>query len=200
MGDWREEVIWRTADNLNLRIYTTTVVATNRFYTLMHDPQYRCAIAWQNTGYNQPPHPGFYLGPDMYPPPLAPVSAAQLAWRGGNGGNAWNAAGNWFVNGVWTNNIVTNFASGNSVLFDLRASNNTTITLFGTLDVRGHHRPSPERLDLRRQRRYCGRREALQGRPRSAHDSQHEHVHRRHVRQRWAVDRQRRAHGQPGGR
>ncbi|MFM2296111.1 MAG: hypothetical protein RLZZ350_2524, partial [Verrucomicrobiota bacterium] len=37
LGDWREEVIWRTSDNLNLRIYTTTTLATNRFYTLMHD-------------------------------------------------------------------------------------------------------------------------------------------------------------------
>jgi hypothetical protein len=31
----------------------------------MHDPQYRVAIAWQNSGYNQPPHTGFYLGTDM---------------------------------------------------------------------------------------------------------------------------------------
>jgi hypothetical protein len=28
----------------------------------MHDTQYRAAIAWQNSGYNQPPHPGFYFG------------------------------------------------------------------------------------------------------------------------------------------
>jgi rhamnogalacturonan endolyase len=28
----------------------------------MHDAQYRVAIAWQNSGYNQPPHPSFYLG------------------------------------------------------------------------------------------------------------------------------------------
>ncbi|MEY4387238.1 MAG: hypothetical protein RLY20_2521, partial [Verrucomicrobiota bacterium] len=61
-GDWREEIIWRTTNNNALRIYTTTILATNRLYTLMHDPQYRCAIAWQNTGYNQPPHPGFFLG------------------------------------------------------------------------------------------------------------------------------------------
>ena len=70
-GDWREEIIWRTSDNLNLRIYTTTTPATNRLYTLMHDPQYRCAIAWQNTGYNQPPHPGYFIGQDMLPSPLA---------------------------------------------------------------------------------------------------------------------------------
>ena len=28
----------------------------------MQDPQYRLAVAWQNVGYNQPPHPGFFLG------------------------------------------------------------------------------------------------------------------------------------------
>jgi rhamnogalacturonan endolyase len=69
LGDWREEVIWRTADNSQLRIYTTTIPATNRIYTLMHDPQYRLSIAWQNVGYNQPPHPGFYLGDGMAEPP-----------------------------------------------------------------------------------------------------------------------------------
>jgi rhamnogalacturonan endolyase len=69
LGDWREEVILRTSDNSALRIFTTTITATNRIYTLMHDPQYRVAIAWQNAAYNQPPHPGFYLGGDMAAPP-----------------------------------------------------------------------------------------------------------------------------------
>ena len=69
LGDWREEVIWRTSDNTALHIYTTTIPATNRIYTLMHDRQYRLAIAWQNTAYNQPPHPSFYLGDGMSAPP-----------------------------------------------------------------------------------------------------------------------------------
>ena len=68
-GDWREEVIWRTADNTALRIYTTTIPAATRMQTLMHDRTYRLAIAWQNVGYNQPPHPGFYLGDGMKLPP-----------------------------------------------------------------------------------------------------------------------------------
>jgi len=67
-GDWREEVIFRTADNQNLRIYTTTIPTRHRIYTLMHDPQYRLAIATQNAGYNQPPHTGFFLGTDMKKP------------------------------------------------------------------------------------------------------------------------------------
>ena len=75
LGDWREEVIWRAEDNESLRIYTTTIPAANRLYTLMHDPQYRTAIAWQNVGYNQPPHPGFFLGDGMKPPPHPRISA-----------------------------------------------------------------------------------------------------------------------------
>jgi rhamnogalacturonan endolyase len=35
----------------------------------MHDPQYRVSIAWQNVGYNQPPHVSFYMGEDMKKPP-----------------------------------------------------------------------------------------------------------------------------------
>lgn len=69
LGDWREEVIWRTADNQALLLYTTTDPTPHRIYTLMHDPQYRLAIAWQNVAYNQPPHPSFFLGEGMAPPP-----------------------------------------------------------------------------------------------------------------------------------
>ena len=64
-GDWREEVIWRTPDNSELRIYTTVIPTDYRFPSLMCDPQYRLSIAWQNVAYNQPPHPGFYLGAGM---------------------------------------------------------------------------------------------------------------------------------------
>ena len=62
LGDWREEVIWRTTDNKELRIYTTVIPTSHRFNTLMHDPQYRLSVAWQNVAYNQPPHTSFYLG------------------------------------------------------------------------------------------------------------------------------------------
>jgi rhamnogalacturonan endolyase len=67
-GDWREEVIWRTADSRELRIYTTAIPTVHRLRTLMHDSQYRLSIAWQNVGYNQPPHPGFHLGAGMKTP------------------------------------------------------------------------------------------------------------------------------------
>ncbi|AEI40560.1 cadherin-like beta sandwich domain-containing protein [Paenibacillus mucilaginosus] len=67
-GDWREEVMVRSVDSTELRIYSTTDVTKHRLVTLMHDPTYRLAVAWQNTGYNQPPHPGFYLGTEMERP------------------------------------------------------------------------------------------------------------------------------------
>ncbi|MEU7845596.1 cellulose binding domain-containing protein [Micromonospora sp. NPDC049114] len=69
LGDWREEVIWRTTDSRALRIYSTPTPTSTRIHTLMHDPQYRVAIAWQNTAYNQPPHPGFFIGDQMASPP-----------------------------------------------------------------------------------------------------------------------------------
>ncbi|MDF7814795.1 rhamnogalacturonan lyase [Hymenobacter sp. YC55] len=64
-GDWREEVIWRDINNKDLLIFTTTIPTTHRLTTLMHDPQYRLSVAWQNVAYNQPPHTSFYLGSDM---------------------------------------------------------------------------------------------------------------------------------------
>ncbi|SDM43762.1 rhamnogalacturonan lyase [Bacillus sp. OK048] len=73
LGDWREEVIWRTDDSTALRIYTTTDITDHRIYTLMHDPNYRLAIAWQNVAYNQPPHPGFFLGHNMEKPPTPKI-------------------------------------------------------------------------------------------------------------------------------
>ncbi|WP_077619771.1 FIMAH domain-containing protein [Bacillus sinesaloumensis] len=65
LGDWREEIIYRTPDSSELRIFSTTIPTDYRLYTLMHDSVYRMAIAWQNTTYNQPPHIGFYLGEDI---------------------------------------------------------------------------------------------------------------------------------------
>lgn len=59
LGDWREEVIWPSEDQTELRIYSTTIPAVDRRATWMNDRQYRLAIAWQNVAYNQPPHPSF---------------------------------------------------------------------------------------------------------------------------------------------
>jgi rhamnogalacturonan endolyase len=68
-GDWREEIIGRTKDNQELRIFSTTIPTNKKFYTFMQDPQYRLSIAWQNTAYNQPPHTSFFMGTGMKQPP-----------------------------------------------------------------------------------------------------------------------------------
>jgi fibronectin type 3 domain-containing protein len=67
-GDWREEIAWRSADSSELRIYSTPYETDRRIHTLMHDPVYRLGVAWQNTAYNQPPHPSFFIGAGMTPP------------------------------------------------------------------------------------------------------------------------------------
>jgi rhamnogalacturonan endolyase len=79
LGDWREEVIWRTRDNNELRIYTTTIPSQHRLYALMHDPQYRLSVAWQNVGYNQPTQPGFYLGEGMAKAPRPNITTTQIS-------------------------------------------------------------------------------------------------------------------------
>jgi rhamnogalacturonan endolyase len=68
-GDWREEAVWPTSDDHALRIYATPDPTSLRITTLMHDTQYREAVAWQNTAYNQPPHPSFFIGDGMATPP-----------------------------------------------------------------------------------------------------------------------------------
>lgn len=69
LGDWREEMVFRRTDNTALILFTTTIPTEHRIYTLMHNPQYRTAIAWQNSAYNQPPYPDYYLGTGMVTPP-----------------------------------------------------------------------------------------------------------------------------------
>jgi hypothetical protein len=64
-GDWREELLVRTADSSAIRIYLSTEVTGHKLYTLMHDPQYRVEVARQQTTYNQPAYPSFYLASDV---------------------------------------------------------------------------------------------------------------------------------------
>lgn len=65
IGDWREELLFRTPDNEHLRLYVSTVPTVYRFHTFLHDPIYRISVATQNVGYNQATQPGFYFGPDL---------------------------------------------------------------------------------------------------------------------------------------
>ncbi len=66
IGDWREE-FWYIHDNKELRIYTTTIPAENRFPTFMHDPDYRISVAGETMGYMQTTQPSFYFGVGMEP-------------------------------------------------------------------------------------------------------------------------------------
>ncbi|MDR7277376.1 rhamnogalacturonan lyase [Catenuloplanes atrovinosus] len=63
-GDWREELLLRTADSSAIRVHLSTEITAHKLYTLMHDPQYRVEVARQQTTYNQPSHPSFYLASD----------------------------------------------------------------------------------------------------------------------------------------
>jgi rhamnogalacturonan endolyase len=53
LGDWREEIITSVAGEL--RIYTTTIPATDRRVCLMQDPIYRLDVAGAAQGYFQVP-------------------------------------------------------------------------------------------------------------------------------------------------
>ena len=52
-------------DSSAIRIYLSTEVTDRKLYTLMHDVQYRAEVARQQTTYNQPSYPGFYLASDL---------------------------------------------------------------------------------------------------------------------------------------
>ncbi len=97
-GDWREEIITRTTDDREIRIYATAIPTKYRIPTLMHDRTYREAIAWQNNHYNQPANLSYYLGAEADSVPLpavytvhggktlvAPAYASALTADGSNG-------------------------------------------------------------------------------------------------------------------
>lgn len=64
-GDFREELLLRTADSSAIRIYTNTEITGHKLFTLMHDIMYRTGVAWQNNCYNQPCYTKFYYAGDM---------------------------------------------------------------------------------------------------------------------------------------
>ena len=143
LGDWREELVLVANDYSELRVYVSKLTATNRLYCLMQNPAYRDQCTCK--GYYQASYVDYFLGNQMPPPPPPPVSSAKLIWHG-DGTNVWDAAttANWFTNWFYVGNANTNpapFSAGDTVLFDLTGSNNTAITLTGSLtpgDVRVH--------------------------------------------------------------
>ncbi len=62
LGDWREEIVARCADDRSkVRIYASTIPTDYVIPCLMQDETYRLGIAWQNVAYNQPAHLGYNL-------------------------------------------------------------------------------------------------------------------------------------------
>ncbi|MGH9373271.1 MAG: silent information regulator protein Sir2 [Vicinamibacterales bacterium] len=60
VGDWREEIV--TFVKGELRIYSTTIPATDRRVALMQDPLYRNDVTHRSMGYPHVPMTSFYLG------------------------------------------------------------------------------------------------------------------------------------------
>lgn len=83
LGDWREEVVLRSSDNKELRVYTTSDPTEYRIPSLWYDHQYRQAMVWQPCAYNQPPHASFFLGNiegiTQAPPPLTNSGREEIA-------------------------------------------------------------------------------------------------------------------------
>lgn len=79
-GDFREELLLRLADDSAIRIYMNTEITDHKLFTMMHDTQYRCGVAWQNNCYNQPCYPKFYYAGDMDFRDVLP----ELALQGGD--------------------------------------------------------------------------------------------------------------------
>jgi autotransporter-associated beta strand protein len=130
LGDWREEILYETADMKELRIYTTTIPSNNRIYTLMQNPGYRVQTTCLGRigGF----FVDYYLGPQMGLVPPSPFIGEDIRWSGTY--SAWdvNTTQSWH-----TNNTPATFQQGNKVLFDHYGLNgtvaNTTVNLTGTL-------------------------------------------------------------------
>lgn len=79
-GDWREEVILHDGSTeSDLLIFTTTIPTEYKVASLMQDRQYRVAVAWQNTAYNQPPHLSYNLEESFNTHGAVSVSSGSLS-------------------------------------------------------------------------------------------------------------------------
>ncbi len=132
VGDWREELVFITSDYSALRVYTTSIPATNRLYTLMQNPAYRGQATAK--GYWEAQYVDYYLGTGMTPPPPPPVTSARLIWQGGAGAaNTWDAesAASWREGVLGT--TATSYSDGEAVLFDMTGNAASPVLLSGNL-------------------------------------------------------------------
>ncbi|MCH5326725.1 MAG: Por secretion system protein, partial [Duncaniella sp.] len=80
LGDWREELIlWDYNNPADVMLFTTTIETGYRVPCLMEDHNYRLAIAWQNTAYNQPPHLSYNLHATSANDPEIKVTEGSLS-------------------------------------------------------------------------------------------------------------------------
>ncbi|MCX6335202.1 MAG: autotransporter-associated beta strand repeat-containing protein [Bacteroidia bacterium] len=130
LGDWREEILYETADQKELRIYSTTIPSNNRIYALMQNPGYRVQTTCLGRigGFSV----DYYLGPQMEMVPPSPITGEDIRWSG--------TSSIWDVNTTksWHRNTTPAlFQQGNKVLFDhygiTGAIANTTVNLTGAL-------------------------------------------------------------------
>ena len=111
LGDWREEIIMRTATG-NIRIYSTATPTQWRIPSLWYDHQYRNAMVWQMCGYNQPPRPSYFLGElegiTIAPPPLTMTGRTEVS----DGGTIGASLNGQHVIVCETNNSTVTIAAG----------------------------------------------------------------------------------------
>ncbi|MGQ7944677.1 rhamnogalacturonan lyase family protein [Flavobacterium sp. WC2509] len=121
LGDWREEVIYASSDQTELRIYTTPITTNERIYTLSQNPAYLNSMHVR--GYYQGHLTDFYIGDGMQEPPLSPIQKADKYWEGTT--SVWDSSSpNWTST---TGNKI--FSNGDSVMFDVRGNNTNPIQL-----------------------------------------------------------------------
>ncbi|MBP5458111.1 MAG: hypothetical protein J6Y37_16610 [Paludibacteraceae bacterium] len=111
LGDWREESVFWTVVKDNhyyLTIYSTTMESPYKLPWLRDDHVYDMAVAWQNCGYNQPPHLGY--SPLEYYRSLRNAGPAGIGrWGSGGARNQTVAVGSAMVTTVY------NFVNATSV-------------------------------------------------------------------------------------
>ncbi|MGY5356175.1 rhamnogalacturonan lyase family protein [Wenyingzhuangia sp. IMCC45467] len=81
LGDWREEIVFKKADNSAFVIFSTWIPTTHKVYTLMHNPAYRMQVATQNVGYNQPANLSYYLADGSVQANIN-TTKSNLTWLG----------------------------------------------------------------------------------------------------------------------
>ena len=112
LGDWREEIILRSVDNKELRVFSTDYPTEYRIPSLWYDHQYRQAMVWQVCAYNQPPHASFFLG-ELEGITKAPVPLTNEGRE------------------IITSNSVNSSIDGKQVLY--APTQNSTFTIDGTV-------------------------------------------------------------------